>query len=247
MLKNIFILLCSLCIVACGGNSKEQKTISWATQVVQKLDSVYQKEESFIDQWLVKTEKMRDLFVNNQEKKENYPSKMAGLSEKIQFYKNTHFVFYTDSLWKKANMPFLPPVSTTEKNMYLKKYQKNWDTTLFSSILRDKDDIEKNITDFQNLINGYKSTQYIVVYKMLSFKAPKITDLGFEKGKLSVQAFLYNLETQNILIQFSLQTENKDVESFQTQKPAQQEEYLTSLLYQQIEQEIQNYLSISCK
>ncbi|MCU0437587.1 MAG: hypothetical protein MUC49_06700 [Raineya sp.] len=99
----------------------------------------------------------------------------------------------------------------------------------------------------QNLINGYKSTQYIVVYKMLSFKAPKITDLGFEKGNLKVQVFLYNLETQSVLLQFSVQTENTNVETFQTEKPTQQEEYLTSLLYRQIEQEIQNYLSVCCK
>jgi hypothetical protein len=82
---------------------------------------------------------------------------------------------------------------------------------------------------------------------MLSFKAPKITDLGFEKGNLKVQVFLYNLETQSVLLQFSVQTENTNVETFQTEKPTQQEEYLTSLLYRQIEQEIQNYLSVCCK
>jgi hypothetical protein len=246
MLKNLFIVLYSLWIVSCD-NPKEKKTISWSDQVTQKLDSVYKKEESFIDTWLEKTKKMREFFVNNQESKGNYPAKIAGLSEKIQFYKNTYFVFYTDSLWKKPNTPFLPPVSTTERNMYAKKYQKNWDSTLFLSILRDNNDIEKNITDFQNLVNGYKSTQYIVVYKMLFFKTPKITDLGFEKGKLSVQVFLYSLETQNILVQFSLQTENKDFESFQTQKSAQQEEYLTSLLYKQIEYEIEQYLNNCCK
>lgn len=239
--------MCSLWIVACGGSSKEQKTVSWATQVSQKLDSVYQKEESFIEQWLAKTEKMREFFVNNQEEKGNYPSKIAGLSDKVQFYKNTHFVFYTDSLWKIPNIPFLPPISTTEKNIYRKKYQKNWDSTLFASILRDHDDIEKNITDLQNLLNGYKSTQYMVVYKKISFKSPKITDLGFEKGNLSVQVFLYSLETQSVLLQFSVKTENTNVETFQTKKPAQQEEYLTSLLYTQIEQEIENYLSVCCK
>ncbi|MCU0437588.1 MAG: hypothetical protein MUC49_06705 [Raineya sp.] len=115
MLKNLLILGCLLLIVACGDISKEQKTVSWATQVSQKLDSVYQKEEPFIDQWLVKMEKMREFFVNNQEKKGNYPSKIAGLSDKVQFYKNTHFVFYTDSTWKTPNTPFLPPFRPLRK------------------------------------------------------------------------------------------------------------------------------------
>jgi len=247
MLKNLLIILCSWWLAACGGISKEKeaKTISWGTRVAQKLDSVYQKEAVFVEQWLTKTEKMKAFFANNQEKKESFPTKLAGLSEKID--KNTDIVFYTDSIWKTPNTPFLPPISTIGKNIYARKYQKNWDSTLFSSILRDQEDIERNAADLQNLINSWKNIQYIVVYKMVAFKAPKITDLGFEKGTLEVQAFLYNLETENVLVSFSLKTENKNFETFQSKDTLFQEEQLTEFLHQQIKYQIQEYLNTCCK
>jgi hypothetical protein len=39
---------------------------------------------------------------------------------------------------------------------------------------------------------------------MLSFKAPKITDLGFEKGVLEVSVFVYHLESHQILMKFKV-------------------------------------------
>ncbi|MDX1903450.1 MAG: hypothetical protein SFU27_04770 [Thermonemataceae bacterium] len=246
-MRILFIFLCSLYVVACGFSSKTKKIEPWGIQVAKKLDSIYDKEEMSINSWLTNTEKMRVFFETNQEKRKIYPTKSINLSEKIKLYKNANIAFYTDSVWGKKQAPFLSPISQTEVNLYLKKYQQRWDTTYFTFILKNQEDIDRNISNLQNLIQTYKDISYIIVCKNIAFKTPKITELGFEKGFLEVQAFVYNLDKQEVIFQFTLKTENKEVEFVGGKESKQQEAYLASRLYEQMNFKIEEYVETCCK